>query len=136
MTSIEWNPKLLIHPAFDEDHRELVELVNAIEAMAEHDPSPAKSAEAVIKLLERMKTHSQEEEALMHKMAYTRLIPHKIEHDHFLNELKDFAYALSEGKEILSEDSTLFIRTWVYEHIMNIDKAFAHWLNKKGLLQD
>lgn len=134
MAPIEWTPRLLIHPLFDDDHRELIELVNNIEDLYDSETTPADSAKAITALLDRMIEHSKEEEALMHKTAYTRFIPHKIEHDLFITKLKVFIGDLSSGEQMLNEESTLFIRTWIYEHIIGVDKPFAQWMLKQKLL--
>ena len=136
MTPIEWTPKMLTHPAFDDEHRALVDMINQMEALYDgKKPSAEESVSAITKLLERMNSHTKNEEALMHKTAYTRLIPHKIEHDHFTAKLSDFCDDIKNGNATLCEESTLFIRTWLYDHIVSVDKLFAKWLNEKGLLQ-
>jgi len=135
MTLIKWTPKLLIHPYFDENHKKLVDIVNYIDEIGNKNPSPQQSAEAVETLLKEINIHTKEEESLMHKTAYSMLIPRKIEHDHFSSDLKEFITSLRDGQKTLCEDSTLFIRTWVYDHIASVDKIFAQWLFKKGLLE-
>jgi len=134
MAPFEWTPKLLTHPEFDDDHKELVTILNKIVALYTNGHNnPTESSHLVRLFLDKVKEHTQSEEALMHKTAYARLIPHKIEHDHFISKTEEFCDDLKNGRAALTEETTLFLQTWLYEHIVSVDKSFAKWLNEKEI---
>lgn len=134
MTPFEWSSHLLTHPDLDDDHREIVSMLSEMDTLySAGTPSGEESISLMTRLLDKVVEHVKVEEALMHKTAYARFIPHKIEHDHFRTKLQEFLADLKKGTAVMDEESTLFIRTWLYEHISSVDKAFAKWLEDKGL---
>lgn len=130
MPLVEWTEALSVKShLLDADHKRLVELINKL-----YDASQGDSHEAVVativQLIEFTKTHFIHEETLMRKTAYPQFIPHKIEHDRLIKQLEDFHARFAAGQVALSNESVVFLRTWLCEHITTIDIYLGEWLAK------
>lgn len=67
-------------------------------------------------------THFAVEEELMIRSSYPNYRDHKAEHDQFLKTIYDFKEDYYKNKDHLSENLLNFLKIWLQEHILKIDK--------------
>ena len=129
MPFMQWTDMLMIDGGpVDEQHRALFDAVNAFhEAVAQgHD------SEAVVQALDFLRSygerHFAEEEASLAGMAYPRLDLHRRQHLQFLEQVAAFRGQLVEGGSGISHSMSQFLGSWLVNHIMVADKAYASFL--------
>lgn len=131
MAFLDWNESLSVgFRLMDSDHKRLIDLVNKIHEAATHSAPQSSILTALDELIGFTKTHFLHEETLMRKTAYPQFIPHKIDHDRLLGQIDDLRKRYEAGQIGLSQDTFVYIRTWLCDHIMKIDRRLGEWLAK------
>jgi hemerythrin len=134
MASINWDQSMSVGiRSIDTQHKSLIESINGF-----YDAINSSSAkELIVNLLKEMKEYSIfhffTEESLLKKHGYPDLEQHKSEHHGFIKKIEDMDKRLKEGKLVLSLELTSFIKTWITNHIMVIDKKYSAFLISKGV---
>lgn len=135
MAFLEWTDDLSVRSRLlDTDHKRMFDLVNKLHEASQEGTNHDGISIAMDQLLGFTKTHFIHEETLMRKTAYPRFIPHKIEHDRLLKQLEDFQHRYAAGQVGLSNESVVFLRTWLCEHIAAVDMELGSWLAKHANL--
>ncbi len=131
MAFLDWADSLSVgFRLLDTDHKRLIELVNKLHDASEQGQNAAALLAIIDALIDYSKTHFIHEETLMRKTAYPQFIPHKIEHDRLIRQIEDMRKRFAAGQIGLSKDTIVFIRTWLCDHIVKIDKHLGEWLAK------
>lgn len=134
MAFIQWNESYSVGIAeIDKQHMRLVELINTLyEAMR-----LGKGNDAVDGILDELagytQTHFKLEEKHFDTYSYPGTVSHKDEHQKFIQEVSEFKKAFNERRIMLSVKVLNFLRDWLNHHILEIDKAYAPFLQGKGL---
>jgi hemerythrin len=129
MPFMQWTEMLAIDGgAVDEQHRALFEAINAFhEAVAQ-----GHETEAVARALDFLRSYGQQhfrdEEDTLAGMAYPRLDQHRRQHQLFLEQVAAFRSQLLEGGSGLGHSMSQFLGSWLVNHIMVADKAYASFL--------
>ena len=129
MPFMQWTEMLAIDGGtVDEQHRALFDAINAFhEAVAQGHES-----EAVARALDFLRIygerHFADEEATLAGMAYPRLDQHRRQHQLFLEQVAAFRSQLLEGGSGLGHSMSQFLGSWLVNHIMVADKAYASFL--------
>jgi len=130
MPFMQWTEMLTIDgDVVDEQHRGLFDAVNAFhEAVAQGHES-----EAVARTLDYLhaygERHFSDEERLLADAKFPRLEPHRRQHEQFLQQILAFRGQLLEGGSGLGHSMSQFLGSWLVNHIMVADKAYASFLN-------
>ena len=135
MALITWSTDLSVNvKGFDEEHKKLINMVNDLHSAM----GAGKSKEAMEKILTGLvdytKTHFAAEEQLMQKHNYPGYQTHKAQHVELTTKVVDFQNKLHNGKAIVSMDVMTFLKDWLSNHIMTIDKKYGPYMNEKGVL--
>ena len=131
MPLIEWSDNLSVKSRLlDTDHKRLIDLINKLYEASASSGQNGSIDEAITMLISFTKTHFVHEETLMRKTAFPQFIPHKIEHNRLLRQLEDFQKRYAAGQVSLSNESVVFLRTWLCDHIMKVDIFLGEWLAK------
>lgn len=137
MPFMQWTEMLAIDGGHvDGQHRGLFDAINVFhEAVAQGHES-----EAVAGALDFLKSygerHFAEEERLLAEFAYPRLDQHRRQHQQFLEQVSAFRTQLLEGGCGLGHSMSQFLGSWLVNHIMVSDKAYASFLRgSSGRLQ-
>ena len=129
MPFMQWTEMLLIDGgSVDAQHRALFDAVNAFhEAVASGHES-----EVVARTLDYLRDygarHFADEEQLLTDARYPRLDQHRRQHRQFLDQVSAFRGQLLEGGSGLGHSMTQFLGSWLVNHIMVADKAYASFL--------
>ena len=124
---ISWTPKLSVsNEEIDKQHQGLIQLSNDLPETLEK-----KNINRIIFLLYKYtREHFKAEELLMSSVDYPDLPAHKVKHDDLIEKLNNFAlesltcdYDAKKLKE--------FIQEWIIDHILDADKQYAEFIQKK-----
>lgn len=115
-------------PSVDEQHRELVDLLNRLAALSSSDIG-AEAHDDMLELLGHLYQHTvvhfRHEEELMETIDYLDLAAHRDEHHMLLAELRSFVHQIENGDSILDAKSIHALRDWLMVHITSSDRPFA-----------
>jgi len=136
MAFLEWTESLSVHiRLLDTDHKRMIELINKLHDVSLHPDRQAEIQNAMSLFVDYTKTHFIHEDTLMRKTAYPQFIPHKIEHDRMMNQIEDFRKRYAAGQVGMSQDTIMFLRTWLCDHISKVDTPLGEWLTKHAALE-
>ena len=115
-------------PSVDEQHRELVELLNRLAALSSSEVG-AEARDDMLELLGHIYQHTVvhflHEEELMAAIDYPDLAAHRDEHHMLLAELRSFVHQIENGDTVLDAKSIHALRDWLVVHISSSDRPFA-----------
>lgn len=133
MALINWEEKFQVNlNLIDNQHKKLVAILNRLhESMSKGKGSEV--LESVIKdLITYTKTHFADEEKLMIENKYSQYDSHYIEHSNFITKVEQVYNDLSAGKIGLSMELMYFLKNWLLNHIMVVDKKFGDFMQTKS----
>ena len=120
---IEWREEFETGLAeVDFEHRQLVDLINALHGEIEADAGKQRIAAFLGEVFARIAAHFALEETVMRKHGYDDYAAHKAEHEALLDEIRDImdafeAGATGEYRAALGET----VRAWFVNHFKTRD---------------
>jgi hemerythrin len=137
MALFEWSDDLLVGVLeIDDQHQRLVELINMLHDTAinpDQDSDKRIMKEIIEELFDYTEAHFSIEQYLMGLHAYPESSAHIAEHGKFIENIRQFERDFKENRTNVREDTLAFLKDWLYNHIMKVDKAFGQYLNAKGV---
>jgi hemerythrin-like metal-binding protein len=133
MAAVTWNESYSVGvKALDEQHKKLFAMVNQM-----HEAMSAGKGRAIIgqvmdELFDYVRLHFTTEEKLLEKYNYAGLSEQKREHEAFIKKVTEMQQKMQAGNLTLSIEISQFLRNWITEHIMGVDKKYSAFLNEKG----
>lgn len=120
--------------SMDRDHRDQVEMVNAvIQALDAHDGSDSSLAaidEALEDFAEHTQEHFRQEDDQMHRYQFPAFEAHKAEHDRTLRRMEDVLGTWKTSREL--EPLERYMRDefpkWLVLHVSSMDVFSAQYL--------
>lgn len=133
MALIEWDERMAIgFYLVDQQHRELVVLINAMAEALEREASRSEVSRFIRRFYDYTTTHFQAEESLMDHETYPEYFNQVKEHlDCSLRALEYHRKFLEEDAFDLREFFD-FIVHWFREHTMGIDQTLSRHLLERG----
>lgn len=131
---LPWTEKLNIGvPEIDSEHKYLITLVNGLHDKYCEGTFEADLAGAFLHLTNYTSRHFRNEEALMKVAGYPALKQHAREHELLSDQLSDLTEAFVSGNKNLSEDTMLFLRDWLLDHVMVQDMKIGTFVESHEL---
>lgn len=118
--------------AMDNEHRELIKEINRLyEAI--RDKRGEEVLGEVLSMLEKYTVdHFAHEENLMGKYGYSGLEEHKKVHRDLIQAVGELKEKATSGTEDLARQLLKFLRYWLLEHIVEVDKKYGDYLVARG----
>jgi len=135
MALFNWDNKLKTNITIcDQQHEKLISLLNEL-----HDSMKSGKDKDVIgntlnELIAYTFYHFQTEETLLEQNEFPYLNNHKAEHAYLTNQVKDLKARYERGEIILTIEVLTFLKDWVVDHIIGVDKNYSAFLRNKGVL--
>lgn len=85
-------------------------------------------------LIEFTNVHFMSEQLLMRLYSYPDLDGHEAEHDRLLDQARALEAGIAAGDLTLSGAVLETLRTWLLDHIGGMDKGFATYLTRNGVV--
>ncbi len=128
MPYLEWKDSLSVGIRnIDEQHRQLVDMVNELHDEAETSGRHCPAPELVARLKAYAAEHFHIEEGYMQAFAYPDFEAHRLEHEGFLSAIHGFEAACTAGqadpREVLE-----FLKQWLVQHITDVDVQMGRFL--------
>lgn len=129
MTFMPWSSELTLGiPSIDEQHRCLVDLINALHRELAHpEPQRAVIAEVLEGLVDYTHNHFIVEEVMFQKHGYPQTQAHMQEHSQFTAKAMDWLMRFEEGEDVNLEAMD-FLKAWLIHHICEEDRAYVPFL--------
>jgi len=125
MSTIKWTEKYSVGiEILDQDHQKLIDLVNqCIEAL---EGNNLLLIHDICRDLEKYTYyHFGREEDMMEQCGYPDLQAHKKKHQILCDTLNEgFMDALYDHSEVQTQELIKFLKTWLFDHILNEDKKY------------
>jgi len=132
MEKVHWLESMSIGvPEIDQQHRQLLELVNKTWETAQGRDAAAETDATLRELCDYVINHFAAEEALMDPETYAGYDRHIQEHIDCSMRAMDFLETFSEGKSVRLEEFLDFAAAWVRHHIQETDQTLGEFLRHK-----
>lgn len=131
MTYFPWSQDYCIGVRLiDNDHKELVELVNGLHDQIEASGTKAEIAAALGFLARYVKEHFAREEALLAEYGYPELAAHRAVHHKMTAKIHAAQKVFAADPAWLDPQKLLlFLREWLVHHILGTDKKYVPYLH-------
>jgi hemerythrin len=134
MTYFPWQNEYSVNiKQIDDQHKKLVSMVNELYDAMQKGQGREIIGKILSGILDYAKTHFTTEEQLMKIHAYADYAAHKKEHDDLTAKAVDFAKRYNQGNQNLALQVGTFLKEWLMNHIIGMDKKYSSFLNGKGV---
>lgn len=120
------------HKVIDEQHKELVNIINNLYAVMLDDTANKKNAllEAIKKCIDYTNFHFSEEEKIMDSTNYSKKDDHKSMHRQFVLQLIEHIKGFETWEPYSVYKFIHYLKDWLLEHIAYQDKIFISEIKK------
>lgn len=132
MSLIEWSDDYIVGNAqIDDQHRYLFQLINAFYDAYMENQSRREVMRLLNQLIEYSESHFQDEEAIMRQAGYSEVDTHHHAHEGLYDQIFALNTKFDDRALNPTHDTISFLRTWLTDHIMKEDMAFAAFSKSK-----
>lgn len=133
MSFIEFSDDLKVeNKLIDQEHAVLIDYINLLQKAVENESSVKIIGQVLDGLTEYTNTHFFVEEEMMKAFEYPDMAHHKKAHEGFCNRLATLQENYDTGNAEISSDVMNFLKEWLTEHIMKIDRRLSDFLADKS----
>ncbi len=133
MELITWRNEFSVGvPELDEQHKQLVALINAFHQAMLLGTGSAVLRSVLLDLTAYTKMHFETEERILQELQFPDFEAHRKKHQSFRDQVASFRKNLALGSEVLNIDFMTFLRTWLEEHLLAEDGKYAQWIQTNG----
>lgn len=122
MSLITWKEEFSVGvAAVDLEHRELIELINGLEADMQEYATQTTVVEALGEIYARISAHFALEETIMRQAGYDGFAAHKQDHERLLDELLDVIDSVDDAGRYNRAGLSRDLDRWFSEHFRTHD---------------
>ena len=126
MNLLQWEDKYSMGvPAIDHEHRQIIDLINALYADLVQSHSEDRTRKFLGELYAKISGHFALEEKMMRDIHYDHYDEHKADHERLLDELRDIMDAVVEGETYDDETLARRLVSW-FEDTFGREEARLH----------
>lgn len=134
MNNFKWEKKHDVGvEKFNEHHRQLFTALDNIYEAMENKKDKLALAKIINDLQAYAKQHLTEEETCLLVNGYPDYDSHRKQHKIFLTKLDQFIDDFNSDRYLIHHEIAIFLKSWIANHIMVIDKKYTEFLNSKGI---
>ncbi|MBF0559883.1 MAG: bacteriohemerythrin, partial [Nitrospirae bacterium] len=132
---IQWTPSYSVNiKLIDEQHMQLMKFINDM-----HRAMQAKKSKDVVgrilnELLDYTTKHFKVEEDWFQQYQYPDYHTHKGIHDDLIRGALEMKTRFEKGDASVNVELMSFLKNWLSNHILRIDKKYSSFLNSKGVV--
>ena len=119
--------------SIDDDHKHLLRLINDLQSAVSFDTGQGFERAALAKLIGYTRSHFFKEERLMAKYEYPGFEAHKRLHDEMAAQVRAMIKRHEEGEQGVILELAEFLRDWMIDHILGIDRQYRDFLTGRGV---
>lgn len=132
---IEWSQELTVGiDSIDSQHKKLVNMINALDeglALGHSDEVLTKVFKGLLAYTDH---HFSYEEQLFDQHGYKDTPAHRAEHDALRQQVIDLKDKMEAGGFMLGIETMNFLKSWLTNHILKSDAAYAPFLICRGVV--
>lgn len=117
----------------DIHHKKIVEFINKLHAAMMEGNGKVVLLPILKELVSYTKYHFEAEEKLMRQYNYENLLVQERKHKLFVEKIIELTEKYNAGSKEMSIDTLKFLKSWLYDHIINEDKLYSTFLNNYGI---
>jgi hemerythrin-like metal-binding protein len=118
---------------FDTQHKVIVDIINEIYAAMSSGTNRFLVIEEMDKLFEYADTHFAKEEKVLTAAGYPKLNLQKEAHQFYIDKIVKLKENISKGDLLTLLKLVDFLKDWLIDHILGMDKEYTEYLNSKGI---
>jgi len=131
---IEWNKEHSLGLSIiDEEHKQVIEIINGIIAAKQRDNFPEEIEEMLHEMIDYAWSHFKTEESYMLEFNFHEYQYHKEEHFDFINRMNSYFSRVVSGDYQLANEILEFLKQWLVRHIEGTDRRYIECFVKNGL---
>ncbi len=135
MALFTWDSRLKTNiTVCDEQHQKLISILNDLHEAMRIKKDKELIGKTLTELIDYTIYHFQTEEKLLEEHQFPYLNNHRAEHLNLTNEVKDLKKRYDSGETVLTTEVLSFLKNWVNDHIIGMDKNYTTFLHNKGVL--
>ena len=128
---ISWGPQLVLGmDNIDEQHKELVSLLNQLHKAMKLKKGSQTSVEVLNRLFDYTQYHFKTEEEMFSLYDYPEALVHTEIHDRLKAKVASFKKDFDDGKLSLTMDLMDMLTDWLQHHIMETDRKYVSFLKQ------
>ena len=125
METLQWNDSISVNNfEIDNQHKYLIQLVNNLILNSNAKVKSAIIGESLQNLLKYTKEHFRDEELMLDKHNYPKLVEHKKEHKKFVLKIAGFCKDVLNGKSTVTVEMISFLVDWLINHTSVNDQDY------------
>lgn len=131
--TIEWDNSLETGVAeVDEDHRNLVRLINELDAMLSQGVDTARFGAVIDTLIDYAENHFRREEEMLERLGYPDIVIHAESHAGFAHRLGAMVAGciIEPGPDSIARLRD-HLRSWLIDHILLEDMRYAPFVRER-----
>jgi hemerythrin len=134
MAYINWSEDFSVHVReIDAQHKTLVEKINQLHQSL-LDNKGREAQQIIIEgMVDYANVHFETEEKYMRRLNYPGFQKHKIEHEKFAEKAFELHKRFNLSGFVLTLEILSFLKNWLQEHILVIDKEYSKFFNENGV---
>jgi len=122
MPLIEWKEEFNVGvPAVDHEHREMVEMINALYATLSQPDAESTVMDFLGEIYAKISAHFALEEKIMREQNYDQFIDHKQDHERLLDEIRDIMDSYEDSAAFDERELERRLTAWFTEHFKTRD---------------
>jgi len=134
MAMVQWNEEMSVGVAeLDGHHKKLLSMINGLAVAIGHGKGKDHVSHSVSELVDYTEYHFNLEHEYFHQFGFVETEAHIKEHTAFVKKIKETSEKIKSGKVLLSINILYFLKDWLVNHIMVVDKKYAQLLKNKGI---
>jgi len=134
MAYIDWQDSYSVKvKELDDDHKKLILSINTLHQALMEDRMRDAQKRTVDEMISYAADHFAAEEKYMLQFNFPGYQKHKKEHDQFAAKALDLQGRMDKAGLVLSLEILSFLKDWLQDHILVVDKEYADHFNKSGL---
>lgn len=132
MNLIVWTNVLSVGiEEIDEQHKQLISIINQLNDAIRDKRGRNVFKNALTELNHYVVYHFTFEETLFDDLAYDEKESHLKKHALFIEELNTLTHEFDDLEQDISEKLVTFLRQWLINHILSVDKKLGHAIMDK-----
>ena len=131
---ITWRESFSVKiPSIDKQHGKLVEMVNELYKHLHQEITDEFLSKLLKQLEDYSEYHFNHEEELMQQYNFSGYDEHKTAHEQFKEKIAHYKQNLSAQDSSELIDFATFLKNWLLQHIMGMDKKYSELFLEKGV---
>jgi hemerythrin len=117
----------------DSQHKSLIGFINKLHDAIEEGRDEQMLGVVLAELLDYTVNHFTTEEQFMDAYNYPASAAHKLEHELLRNQVLALRKQLDAGRPVATVAVMKFLKEWLTNHILSVDKEMGTFLEARGL---